>query len=404
MAVGAVFHFLPPVLPVVIADLGIGHGQAGLLMSLFALPGIVISLPAGWLVDRFGERLVGGIGLLLMGAGAMLMSTVPGFLLILLARTLSGVGAMVGVVALQRLVTRLFQGRPLGLPMGISGSALPAGIVVVLNTAGPLAEADGWRAVAWLVGLAVLGVSLLFLLVAWFILRNRPLGAGTTGRTLATSAPGTSAADVPPYRQESVPDAGSIGRGLHAVWLAGGVWFCANGAMTAFMTFAPDHFLELGFGLQDRGLFTSIPMWGSALLGPVTGLLADRWNGRPAFIAWGMALLAAALAATPAQVISPVVIGLALGSGLALVVTPLLSHIGEVLPSSHHGRGFGILNTCANLGIFSVPPLTGLVRDGTGAYHWPFLIMASLAALGVVVAELLRRGRYLKGFGRSQSI
>ena len=404
MAVGGVFHFLPPALPVVIADLGISHGQAGLLMSLFALPGIVMSLPAGWLVDRYGERLVGGIGLLLMGIGAVLMSSLPDFPSILLARTLSGVGAMVGVVALQRLVTRLFQGRPLGLPMGITGSAIPAGIVVVLNTSGPLAESDGWRAVAWLVGVVVLGVSVLFLLATWPILRHRSLGAGSSGFISSGSMASGSTSSVSSRGEGAAPGDGAIRRGMRTVWLAGGIWFCANGAMTAFMTFAPDHFLELGFGLQDRGLFTSIPMWGSALLGPVTGVLADRWNGRPAFIAWGMALLAAALALTPAQVISPVIIGLALGSGLALVVTPLLSHIGEVLPSSHHGRGFGILNTCANLGISSVPPLTGLVRDGTGAYHWPFLIMGSLAALGVLVAELLRRGRYLRGFGRSRTL
>ena len=42
LAVGFVFHFVPPVLPDVIADLELGHGQAGLLMSLFALPGVIL--------------------------------------------------------------------------------------------------------------------------------------------------------------------------------------------------------------------------------------------------------------------------------------------------------------------------------------------------------------------------
>ncbi len=40
--------------------------------------------------------------------------------------------------------------------------------------------------------------------------------------------------------------------------------------------FAPDHYLEMGFGSQERGLFTSLPMWCSASLGPVIGLLGDR--------------------------------------------------------------------------------------------------------------------------------
>ena len=36
LSVGFVFHFLPPILPVIIADLQLSHTEAGLLMSLFA--------------------------------------------------------------------------------------------------------------------------------------------------------------------------------------------------------------------------------------------------------------------------------------------------------------------------------------------------------------------------------
>ena len=43
------------------------------------------------------------------------------FEVILAMRALSGMGSLAGVVSLQRMTVRLFEGRPLGLPMGISG-------------------------------------------------------------------------------------------------------------------------------------------------------------------------------------------------------------------------------------------------------------------------------------------
>ena len=375
---GFVFHFVPPVLPDVITDLKISHGQGGLLMSLFALPGILLSLPGGWLVDRYGERIIGSMGLAVMGAGTLVLAVAPGLVLILAGRTLSGIGAVLGVVALQRLVTRLFQGRPLGLPMGVCGSAVPLGIITVLNLAGPLAAERGWREVALRVGWVTVLIAGGFLAASWFITRGRPLGREPGGE-----------APIP------VADPG---RGLPAIWIAGLIWLSANGAMTAFMTFAPDHFLDLGFGVQARGMLTSIPMWGSVLLGPVSGILTDRYGGKAAFMGWGMGLMTLALLAVPGAAVPPMVTLLALGVAMPMMVTPMMSLPGGVLPPAWIGRGFGILSTCANVGILAVPPLAGRVRDTTGSYFWPFLLMAALAAAGVVAAEVLRRGRFTPGF------
>ncbi len=379
LSVGFVFHFLPPILPVVIADLNISHGQAGLLMSLFALPGILFSLPGGWLVDRYGERLIGCLGVTLMGVGTLLLGLASDFSTILLARGLSGVGAMVGVVALQRLVIRLFTGRGLGLPVGISGSAVPVGIVIVLNAAGPLAEAEGWRVVAQRVGGVTSVIGVVFGLIIWFLTRGQSLG-----------------------RDQKQDDQPLSIRSLmfRPIWIAGVVWFCANGAMTAFMTFAPDHFQDLGFDVSARGLFTSIPMWTSAALGMVTGWLTDRHGGRALFMIAGMVMMSASLLLLPADVVSPSLIGLTLGLSLAAVVTPTIAMPGALLPPTHTGRGYGILATCANVGIFVVPPLAGLSHDLSGGYQWPFVIMGVVAAIGVVAATALRRGRFMPGLSR----
>lgn len=380
MGIGFAFQFLPPILPAIITDLGITHGQAGLLVSLFALPGILLSIPAGWFVDRFGERLTGSFGLALMGLATLGMARADSFEIILAMRTLSGVGSLAGVVSLQRMTVRLFEGRPLGLPMGISASAIPVGIVVVLNAAGPLAETHGWREVAWIVGLATVIIAVGFLAASWFLLKGQlradPAGAG----------------------------AEPAGRGYRAVWTAGAVWVMTNGAMMSFTTFAPDHFLDLGLGTGARGLFTSLPMWISALLGPFIGFMVDRHGGRAAALGLGMALMTLGLASAVTLGIPPLLLGVVLGLSMAMIVTPLYSMAGEVLPAAHVGRGFGILASCGNLGIFVFPPLAGRVRDLSGGYLWPFLLMAALALAGTAVAEVLRRGRFTPGWTGSRRI
>ncbi len=377
-AAGFVFHCVPPILPVLINELDLSHGQAGLLMSMFALPGILLALPGGWLVDRWGDRVVGAVGLAVTGAGTLALAAAADFTLMLAARMIAGAGMAVGVVALQRGVVRLFAGRPLGLPMGVSGSALPLGIIIVLNVAGPVAAQAGWREVPLRAGAGALAAGLVFLAA----------GAAVDRRALRPAcAAANSPAGEPPSGRTS----------QRALLLAGAVWFCANGAMTAFLTFAPDHYLDLGFSLHLRGLITSLPMWVSAGLGTAVGWLCDRHGGKPAVIAAGMLLMAAALVAAPGTATPPLAVGLALGLALAMVVTPLLSLVGEVVAPQRLGRGFGILAMFASVGIFLVPPAAGLARDATGSYLGPFLLMAAVAAGGAVCAETLRRGRLVRG-------
>lgn len=380
LSIGFSFHFVSPILPAMIADLGIGHGAAGLLMSLFALPGIVLSFPAGWLTDRWGPDRTGGLGLLVMGLGTLAVGAGPTFGVILAGRTLTGVGVSLAVVALQRMIAALFAGRNLGLPMGVSGMAVPLGIILILNLAGPWSERAGWRQVALGTGTFAVLASLVFFGVA----RLLP-GSGREG----TRPPGGSSSSGP-------QPAGHLS--FRPIWLAGWVWFFANGAMTAFMTFAPNHFFELGWGVQARGLVTSIPMWGSVLLGPLIGWLSDRQGGKPAFMGLGMILMSLALLAVPGGRIPQPVIGIALGGALAAVVTPLLSLPGTLLATHQVGRGYGILATCANVGIFCLPPAAGLVRDATGGFTGPFLLLGGAAAAGVLGAEALRRSRVVPGW------
>ncbi len=54
----------PPLIPVLMDAFRIDLGQAGLLMSSFALAGLVLVLPAGVILQRLGPKLAGSIALM----------------------------------------------------------------------------------------------------------------------------------------------------------------------------------------------------------------------------------------------------------------------------------------------------------------------------------------------------
>ncbi len=361
----AAFQVVPPVVPLLVSELGMQRSEIGLLMSCFALPGILLSIPAGLLADRFGVRLVGTIGLLIMAAGTVGTGFSRSVFWLLACRIVAGGGGMVAVVALQRTITCLFQGRPLGLPMGVTNTAIPVGIVVTLNVAGPAAEAVGWRPVF----LAAGGLGLLTAAVFW--IRCTVLDVRST---------------------ESAPAAGGPAPNWRPIWIAGLVWLCANGAMTTFVTFAPDLYLTRGLDTAARGILTSLPMLCAALLGPLVGWYTDRRGGKRILIAAGLASLAVALAAVPHAGLAPLATSLGLGLALACIPTPLMSLPADLLSPAHHGRAFGILAACANLGIFLLPPLAGQARDTSGTYLISFLLASGVAAAGALAARWLPAG------------
>jgi predicted MFS family arabinose efflux permease len=68
-----------PLLPLWTHVFNISPTQEGLLAALFSLPGFFVSLPAGWLLDRYPSRYILGAAWLLAALGTLLMAMAPSF-------------------------------------------------------------------------------------------------------------------------------------------------------------------------------------------------------------------------------------------------------------------------------------------------------------------------------------
>ena len=141
-----------PVLVEIARDMGVTVGTAGLLVTAFGLPGIVVAVLAGPLSDRYGRKpfLVGGT--VLMSVLTVLGAVAPGFAHLLLTRVGAGVGASVLFPNMNATIADEFPYQERGRAMSMVISLNQLATIVGVPLAGLIASATSWRVSFALVG------------------------------------------------------------------------------------------------------------------------------------------------------------------------------------------------------------------------------------------------------------
>jgi MFS family permease len=81
-----------PAFPRIVQELGISSGQVGLLITVFTLPGIVLTPVLGVLSDRYGRKKILVPALLLFGVAGGTCALARSFELLLVLRFFQGMG------------------------------------------------------------------------------------------------------------------------------------------------------------------------------------------------------------------------------------------------------------------------------------------------------------------------
>ncbi|NNM07236.1 MAG: MFS transporter [Gemmatimonadetes bacterium] len=134
---------IAPVFPTVARELGVSPEAVGLLITVFTMPGILLTPFFGILADRFGRKKVLVPALLLFSLAGSSCSLARDFEVLLLLRFLQGVGAASLGSLNATLIGDLFTGRRRTEAMGYNASVLSIGTAVYPSLGGALA-ALGW--------------------------------------------------------------------------------------------------------------------------------------------------------------------------------------------------------------------------------------------------------------------
>ena len=182
----------PPLMPVLMEQFGVDLAQASRLMSVFSITGLLLALPAGVVLQRFGPIATGAAAMLSVVVGSALGVLAPDFGVFLASRAVQGIGVgLIGVVA-PAVVAATFPAERRGTPMGIWAMWVPVGGVLMYLVAPSLAKSAGWQAVWGLVAV----VAAVALVVYVSVLRLARMPRAVRGSALADLRAGLAGRDV----------------------------------------------------------------------------------------------------------------------------------------------------------------------------------------------------------------
>jgi DHA1 family inner membrane transport protein len=361
-------------LPALRADFSLDLAAAGWVISVFAFLGVVGGIPAGAVVNRFGDRFICLVGLLVLAVGALVSALTTSFALLLIARIIEGTGFLLITVAAPALLQRIAAPSDRDLAFGMWSAFMPGGMAIALLCGAAL---EGWRPF-WLInaGLAALAA----LLVAMTVPRNTSTAANATWAALARDA------------WTTIISAGAL---LVAI-----IFALYSMLYFALASFLPILLTErLGVSAAIAGVLSAIVVAANILGNLVAGMLLGRGTARwrlMAFASVVMGLSGGAIFLVPLPALLILLLCLVFSGigGLlpatALISAPLLAPAPRLAPMA-----LGLVMQGSNLGQVVAPVAVGAAVDAAGwpAAAWPVAIAAGTA---LALTFLLRRFAVMK--------
>jgi MFS transporter, DHA1 family, multidrug resistance protein len=352
-----------PVLPLFAGHLGADASTLGLVAALGPLTGVLGSIPAGLLADRFGRRRMLLVSGWLFATAPLLYLIADNLLLLGLARVYHGLATAIFMpVALAMVADISRQGR--GERIGWFSTATLAGRFVAPLTGGLLLAGLAMppAAVFQVVFLVCLAGGLLSLLFA----ANLPEPA----LSLKPVARSRAEMLVAFRRVAATPGI------LPAAMAEAAILFMYG----AFETFLPIHVVSAGLGGAEAGFLISLQVITLALTKPLLGRLSDRHGRNNQIFLGGLGgMLAMGLLASATSFQVLLIASIGIGLALSMVTSATTALIADLSRPEERGAAMGVLNSIMDVGHAASPLAAGLVAVRFGL---PSAFLAAAAVLG----------------------
>ncbi|MBI2830887.1 MAG: MFS transporter [Chloroflexi bacterium] len=369
----SVFSF-GPLAPFLRDAFDITRVQLGVFASLFALSSMFVSVPGGWLVDRFGIR-----KLLLLGPGAfglffVLFSRVPdistGYVMVFLA----GLGnAFVTPVTTVALV-HWFSVNSRATAVSLKQSGLTIGTAAGAVMVPTLALSLGWRDTV-----AILGAISVAVAIASFAIYRRPASQPSTGRLPALST----------LRQVMG------NKRLLRLGMAGSVFIGLQFCVSSYLVLQMVEVRQLSAVIA--GTFLMTVNLGGTFGRILWGTLSDRsFRGqrRPVLlmvttISGITALVLSAASDTMPWWLLYLTVGVLGLSGFGFNGV-YLTFATEISGQETAATGLGWVVTVHAVGVLFGPPLFGYIVDSTSSYNPAWLVFGILTVVASLSLMFIR--------------
>ena len=351
------FALYAPLLPLIKEDLDLTFTEVGMLKALYSAASTVLQVPVGFMAERVGEfwLLVGGN--IWVALGLIAMSLAPGFVALLAATLVGGLGGGTQHPLASGIVSRAYDTKARATAVGTVNFAGDLGKMAAPAVALVVAVAYGWRETMLFTGIAAVAFFLASTLVRRSVDIGRPEPAGP----------------------EHAHGGGRTNAGFRILSVVG---FIDSGIRAAALTFVP--FILAHRGMEESLVFVMLILLlaGGALGKYVCGWLSER-HGLISIVWATKALAAALLAATvaaPMVAMAPLVV--LLGIGLNGTSSSLYATVALFAPQARRSRMYGFFYTTNSIGEFAAPLAFGRLADALN-------IRASMGLMGLFAATVL---------------
>ena len=358
---------VPPALPALRDELGLGLVPAGWVASIFNLMGATLGVASGLVADRIGARRVLAAGLVFLAAGSIWGAATDSGTALLVTRVIEGLGLLTVAVSAPRIIVAATAPRDHGLALGAWSIYLPTGMAIGMLSAPSMLPGFGWRGL-WLLHAGVAAAVLLIAVAATAGLSARPDAPRRAGAE-ALCRPGP--------------------------WLLAAAFACYTIQFFAVVTWLPTFLVESYGSTQETAALAGALVVGAN----VPGCLAGAWLLHRGVARWKL-LAAAYLVMAPCMAgIFPAFVPPEIKIAFAMV----FSAVGGLLPAAilggasvhapsrdHVATVNGFIVQGSHAGVVAGPPVFAMLVASLGSWDRGWILGAVFGLAGLGVTAVLR--------------
>jgi ACS family D-galactonate transporter-like MFS transporter len=375
------------VAPFLSKELNLDPVQMGLLFSAFAWSYAIANLPGGFLIDRFGSRLVYGAAQLAWSGATLALGLVSGFAALFGLRFAVGLAEAPAFPVNNRVVSAWFPQRERGRATSTYASGQYIGSALLSPLLFWMATQFGWRSVFWVTG----GAGIVSALIWFKVYRDPSRSTRVNAAELEMITEGGALTAMPTREHVTSAQVTQLLR-ERQVWALGLGKFAVMSSLYFLLTWFPTYLVnERGLTSLKAGAATSLP-YIAATIGVLLGGVWSDWllrRGAGISAARKIPIVTGFLGAS-----SIILVNYTTDNAIALSILTFAyfaqgvssnswSIIAEVAPRSLMGITGGIINFTGQLAGIVTPILIGYIIRETGSFE---LVLAYVSLAGLVGA------------------
>lgn len=372
------YDALAPLADLIRMNLGFSSTEYGFFISAYSIPNVFLAMAVlgGIILDRIGIRITGFSFIFMMAIGgtitaygasdaflsggfgynfmnSFLTGYSPALKMMTLGFFIFGLGAETSIVVLSKVIVKWFKGKELALALGLNLAIGRLGAALAF-TLSPRLIYPEWTTAIWF-GALVLWVGLLAFM--FYMIMDLKLDRQVE---IDLKDPEDE------FKWKDLKDLVTNRSVIYITLLC--VTFYS--AVFPFLKFAPDLLMnKFSMPRALAGDVTSYLMYGTILLTPLFGWVADNKGKSATLMYLGSALLIIAHLMFAKTYIEPRIPIVLLGIAFSLVPAAMWPAVTKIVRQSKLGTAYGFMFSVQNVGLWLFPLLIGFVLDTSNPFY-----------------------------------